>query len=97
MASYWRYSNRRTYDQMAKNNELWDWAAGQNLWEIGEGDGLESIAEEDEETLIDGSGSGGSIDMLSLKSWNNDFDFEYEARPPLPLVDRTSNSLDDGG
>ena len=49
MAGYRRYANRRTYNQMVKNNELWDWAAGQKLPEIEEENELESNEEEDED------------------------------------------------
>ncbi|MCJ1277580.1 hypothetical protein MMC21_005393 [Puttea exsequens] len=36
MAGYWRYVNRRTYNQMVRNNEVWDWATGAKLPEIEE-------------------------------------------------------------
>lgn len=49
MAGYRRYANRRTYNQMVKNNELWDWGAGQKLPEIEEDNELESIEEEDDD------------------------------------------------
>lgn len=47
MAGYWRYVNRRTYNSMVRNNELWDWATGEKLPEIAEAE-LEAIDGEDE-------------------------------------------------
>jgi len=57
MAGYWRYVNRRTYNQMVRNNELWDWATGQKLPEVEEESELETISEEDgsESDMLDGS------------------------------------------
>ena len=34
MAGYWRYVNRRTYNAMVRNNQLWDWATGAKLEEL---------------------------------------------------------------
>ena len=36
MAGYWRYTNKRTYNEMVRNNEIWDWATGEKLPEIRE-------------------------------------------------------------
>lgn len=36
MAGYWRYANRRTYNAMIRNNQLWDWSTGEKLPEIEE-------------------------------------------------------------
>lgn len=38
MAGYWRYVNKRTYNAMIRNNQLWDWATGAKLEEIEEVD-----------------------------------------------------------
>ena len=46
MAGYWRYANKHTYNEMVRNNELWDWATGEKLPEIREGE-LDAIEEED--------------------------------------------------
>ncbi len=46
MAGYWRYANRHTYNEMVRNNEIWDWATGEKLPEM-EAE-LEIIEEEDE-------------------------------------------------
>ena len=87
MAGYWRYANRRTYNQMVKNNELWDWATGAKLPEIEEESELESIEEEDEdaaEGYMLGSTPQG---VSSPESYDGDF-----ARPdddsPLSLSQR---------
>ena len=53
MAGYWRYANKRTYNQMVENNELWDWATGQKLLKVEEENGLDVIEEEDEDTEAD--------------------------------------------
>ena len=39
MAGYWRYANRRTYNHMVEQNQIWDWETGAKL---------DVIAEEDE-------------------------------------------------
>ncbi|KAI4222949.1 MAG: hypothetical protein L6R36_005781 [Xanthoria steineri] len=44
MAGYWRYVNRKTYNFMVRNNQIWDWATGQKL---------EEIEEEEEESELD--------------------------------------------
>ena len=36
MVGYWRYVNRRTYNVMVRNNQLWDWQTGTKLEEIEE-------------------------------------------------------------
>lgn len=36
MAGYWRYANRRTYNVMVRNNQLWDWTTGAKLEEVEE-------------------------------------------------------------
>ncbi|KAA6409338.1 MAG: hypothetical protein FRX48_06891 [Lasallia pustulata] len=36
MAGYWRYVNKRTYNAMVRNNQLWDWATGAELEEVDE-------------------------------------------------------------
>jgi hypothetical protein len=33
-AGYWRYVNRRTYNAMVRNNQIWDWATGAKLEEL---------------------------------------------------------------
>lgn len=47
MAGYWRYANKRTYNEMIRNNEIWDWATGERLPEIRE-EALDAVEEEDE-------------------------------------------------
>ena len=48
MAGYWRYTNKRTYNEMVRNNEIWDWATGEKLPEIREDAELDIIDEADE-------------------------------------------------
>lgn len=72
MAGYWRYVNRRTYNAMVRNNQLWDWATGEKLDELdvsGSDDGDDDPNEgQDDERADNGprkrgkkgkSGSGG--------------------------------------
>ncbi|KAI4139407.1 MAG: hypothetical protein L6R39_006298, partial [Caloplaca ligustica] len=49
MAGYWRYVNRKTYNVMVRNNELWDWATGQKLEEVEEEEVEEEASEADTE------------------------------------------------
>lgn len=53
MAGYWRYANKRTYNAMIRNNQLWDWATGAKLEEIEEVD-EDNDAEEEQESLARG-------------------------------------------
>ena len=99
MAGYWRYVNRRTYNQMVKNNELWDWATGQKLPEIEEETELDVIEEEDEsleEGALDGPTPVGTPPKGPLSEDYDDGDFELPAGQtsftPVVLTDR---SLDD--
>ena len=48
MAGYWRYVNRHTYNQMVRNNEIWDWATGQKLPELEEEPELDTTGDGDE-------------------------------------------------
>ncbi|KAK0512006.1 hypothetical protein JMJ35_005134 [Cladonia borealis] len=90
MAGYWRYVNRRTYNEMVKNNELWDWATGQKLPEIEEDNELESIQEEDEENYMSGATYVGTPNGWSLECSDNETDVEGS-----PLVLKTSIGPDD--
>ena len=99
MAGYWRYSNRRTYNQMVKNNELWDWATGQKLPEIEEESELDSIEEEDEDVEEEYLSNGNPQGVSSPESWDDDADLDLpEDGSPLSLVQgfkRTSFGADD--
>lgn len=90
MAGYWRYVNRRTYNQMVKNNELWDWATGQKLPEIEEEAELESILEEGEEDYMSGATYVGTPNGWSPECSDNETDVEGS-----PLALKTSISPDD--
>ena len=37
-AGYFRYVNRRTYNAMIRNNQIWDWVSGRKLEEVDEDD-----------------------------------------------------------
>ena len=93
MAGYWRYVNRRTYNQMVKNNELWDWATGQKLPEIEEEGELESIQEEDEENYMCGATYIGTPNGWSPECSDNETDVEHGEVSPLVL--KTSIGADD--
>ncbi|KAL8712927.1 MAG: hypothetical protein Q9220_002785 [cf. Caloplaca sp. 1 TL-2023] len=38
MAGYWRYVNRKTYNFMVRQNQIWDWATGEKLEEVEDND-----------------------------------------------------------
>ena len=94
MAGYWRYVNRRTYNEMVKNNELWDWATGQKLPEIEEGE-LESIQEEDEDNYISGATYVGTPNGWSPECSDNETDVEHGEGSPLALKDSIGPDDDD--
>ncbi|KAL8830323.1 MAG: hypothetical protein Q9170_005780 [Blastenia crenularia] len=50
MAGYWRYVNRKTYNFMVRQNQIWDWATGQKLEEIEEEDESDFDTEDDRDT-----------------------------------------------
>lgn len=91
MAGYWRYANRKIYNDMVRNNELWDWATGEKLPEIREELELDVIEEEDENAeagTLDGDTEG-----QIPENWD-DPDFELPAGQTTlsltPLVDRSN-------
>lgn len=95
MAGYWRYANRRTYNQMVENNELWDWATGAKLQKIEEESDLEVIEEEEES--LEGGTSEESISeftpLTSPESWTDD---SYEpAIGDVSLFPKTTEGGDD--
>ena len=91
MAGYWRYVNKRTYNQMVENNELWDWATGQKLLKVDETE-MDTIEEEDES--VEGETLNGSTPnttpVTSPECWDDDKDFELPTngltfgRKPFP-------------
>ena len=85
MAGYWRYVNRRTYNEMVKNNELWDWATGQKLPEIEEESELESVEEEDGENHMDGATYVGTPNVWSPEGSDNETDVEGGEGSPFAL------------
>lgn len=85
MAGYWRYANRRTYNQMVENNELWDWATGAKLQKVEEESSLDIIQEEDE-SLEEGTSEGSSQGATPTTSPGSCWDEFYELVPgDLPL------------
>ena len=48
MAGYWRYANRRTYNVMVRNNQLWDWTTGMKLEEVEEEEEEDDLSSMDE-------------------------------------------------
>jgi hypothetical protein len=83
MAGYWRYANRRTYNQMVKNNELWDWATGQKLPEV---EDLACIEEEKDE------GSDSALNpqnVSSIESYDDDYDQEALTKFARDRMNRT--------
>lgn len=98
MAGYWRYVNRKTYNVMVRNNEIWDWVTGQKLEEIGEEE-EEDESDTEEELDTDAyswddmstlatpfSGSGTPVNELE------DYSADYELRGL-----RTLRLVDDSG
>ena len=75
MAGYWRYANKRIYNEMVRNNELWDWATGEKLPEITEAE-LDVIEEEAEN--VEASIQGGGRDGVIPENWHG-ADFELPA------------------
>lgn len=89
MAGYWRYANRRTYNQMVENNELWDWATGAKLQKVEEESGLGAIQEGDE-SLEEGTSDRSPPDVTPTTSPESCWDYTYELGPgDLPLFPRT--------
>ena len=98
-AGYWRYANKRTYNQMVENNQLWDWATGQKLCKIEDESELGSVDEEDEraeeatmysitpnDTPLT-SPETGFIDMSTL----NSIDYQKYDNDTDEFTDHTSN------
>ena len=94
MAGYWRYANKRIYNEMVRNNELWDWATGEKLLEITEAD-LDVIEEEAENV---GNGTQGvRRGRLTAESWH-DAGFELPADlAALAIADRSNKDGKGGG
>ncbi len=95
MAGYWRYANRRTYNQMVENNELWDWATGAKLQKVEEESGLDVIQEEDE-SLEEGTSEGSPPGATPTTSPGSCWDDCYELVPgDFPLFPKT-NTYEEG-
>ncbi|MCJ1483596.1 hypothetical protein MMC06_003764, partial [Schaereria dolodes] len=62
MAGYWRYVNKRTYNCMVRNNELWDWRTGAKLEEIEEEDEEEGSQLENQEVAVTDAVAGDEVE-----------------------------------
>ena len=87
MAGYWRYANRRTYNAMIRNNQLWDWETGAKLEEIEEGEG-----DEDEGSISEGETAVARSEVVE----DYGGDFEIADVGMLTLIDR-EGLADEGG
>lgn len=97
MAGYWRYVNRKTYNFMVRQNQIWDWATGQKLEEIEEEEESEADTEDDRDTegafWDDTSTLGTSRDGVSTPySEVEDYagDYELDEVKDLRLVDKVT-------
>lgn len=96
MAGYWRYVNKRTYNQMVENNELWDWATGAKLPKIEEYE-LDVIEEEDE-SVDEGTLEGSTPGITPMTSPETCWDEFYELGPDdVPLFPKISAYEEDDG
>lgn len=68
MAGYWRYVNRRTYNAMVRNNQLWDWATGAKLEELEVNDHEMEDGDEDAQEADSQKSAGVGISSTSERS-----------------------------
>ncbi|KAL8862168.1 MAG: hypothetical protein Q9178_001624 [Gyalolechia marmorata] len=85
MAGYWRYVNRKTYNFMARNNQIWDWVTGQKLEEIEEEEESELNTEDDHEvesvlwddaSTVGTPRSGAGTPQKEVEDYTSDFQFD---------------------
>ncbi len=95
MAGYWRYANKRTYNEMVRNNEIWDWATGEKLPEIMEEAELDVIEEQSENAETEAGTLDGGMEGQIPENWD-DPDFEIPAGQTelslTPLVDKLNTN-----
>ena len=95
MAGYWRYANKRTYNEMVRNNEIWDWATGEKLPEITEEAELDVIEEQNENAEAQAGTLDGRTEGRIPENWD-DPDFEIPAGQTelslTPLVDKLNTN-----
>ncbi|KAL8669097.1 MAG: hypothetical protein Q9168_006299 [Polycauliona sp. 1 TL-2023] len=60
MAGYWRYVNRKTFNFMVRNQQIWDWTTGQRLEEIEDEDEGELDMDVADEVLWDDTSTVGT-------------------------------------
>ncbi|KAL8730719.1 MAG: hypothetical protein Q9166_003911 [cf. Caloplaca sp. 2 TL-2023] len=85
MAGYWRYVNRKTYNYMVRNNQIWDWVTGQKLEEIEEETESELDTEEgrdaekgfwDDTSTVGTPLSGAGTPQKEIEAYSEEFDPE---------------------
>lgn len=76
-AGYFRYVNKRTYNTMVRNNQIWDWVSGCKLEEVHEAD------EESDGTALEED--DGTVAEKVVEDYGEDFIFEGEE---LKLAER---------
>lgn len=86
MAGYWRYANRRTYNAMVRNNELWDWATGAKLEEIEEEGGIEVASTDNDEDQRSPETSESDTLIGTPQVGNQDGDFIFDSTDPVHLA-----------
>ena len=90
MAGYWRYVNRRTYNAMVQNNQLWDWETGAKLEEIED-------SEVDEGEGGEGRSLDGDTEVASppavVEDYGGDFELADDVET-LQLMDREVHDTD---
>ena len=82
MAAYWRYANKRVYNEMVRNNELWDWATGEKLPEITELD----ITGEEDETPESGTKSAEAERQVPENRTDLGFELPFGNAAPSPSL-----------
>jgi len=90
-AGYFRYVNRRTYNAMIRNNQIWDWVSGRKLEEVDEDDDETGEGESDDVAVVDDDDDdcAGMGRERVIEDYGEDFVFDGEERQPqLQLAHR---------
>lgn len=93
MAGYWRYANKRIYNEMVRNNELWDWATGEKLPEVMEAE--LDVIEEETENVEAGTQSAGTEGLIP-QNWH-DADIDLAADVAALAIADSLNKDGKGG
>lgn len=78
-AGYFRYVNRRTYNAMVRNNQIWDWVSGRKLEEVDEEE-EDDGAVVDDDVDDDDDDRGGMGRERVIEDYGEDFVFDGEER-----------------